>query len=129
MIGHIADLLCVLLDAQRLWIIGNLRQLSLGLFKVRMVLYVRLDLGVFRNALQLRRVRDCCRLGLGDVPKSGNSNIVLLFSPFCFASFIWVTMSIDYNLRFAVWELVESFVSLHIENHAAFGALEACLVP
>lgn len=67
-VGHIRDLLRVLLDAQCLRIVGHLRQLSLGLLKVRVVLHIRLDLGVFRNTLQFRRVRNRSRLGLGDVP-------------------------------------------------------------
>lgn len=69
MIGDIGDLLCVLLDAQRFRVIGHLCQFSLSLLKVCMILDVGLDLGVFRNALQLRRVRNCGGLCLRDVPE------------------------------------------------------------
>lgn len=67
-VRDIRDLLCVLLDAQRFGIVGHLRQLALGLLKVRVVLHIRLDLGVLRDPLQLRRVRNGGRLGLRDVP-------------------------------------------------------------
>lgn len=77
-VGHIRDLLRVLFDAQRLRIICHLRQLALGLLKVRMVHRVRLDLGVLRDPLQLRRVCNCRRLCLGDVPGSG-AQLVFLF--------------------------------------------------
>lgn len=119
MISHIGYLLRVLLDAQRLRVIGHLGQLAFGFLKVRVVLHIRLDLRVLRDPLQLGRVRDRGRLRLRDVAERGGIGLTHRGS-----------FSVDSPyLRLAIREFVESFVRLHVQHHAAFGAFEACFVP